>query len=75
MSEQTPNRLKQMAFTEGDLNINISPKEFKRATHENGKCLHNIGSKDSDGYFRCLYCGSIINDLDQYRPLDTSSKR
>lgn len=35
-------------------------KPFVRVTHENGKCLHNVGSQDSDGYFRCLYCGSVV---------------
>jgi aspartate carbamoyltransferase regulatory subunit len=38
-----------------------------RTTHENGKCLHNVGSQDSDGYFRCLYCGSVVEDLENYR--------
>jgi hypothetical protein len=42
-------------------------KDFVRATHENGKCLHNVGSQDVDGYFRCLYCGSVVEDLANYR--------
>jgi hypothetical protein len=51
--------------------INVSgsstSKPFVRSTHENGKCLHNVGSQDSDGYFRCLYCGSVVEDLENYR--------
>ncbi len=50
-----------------DVSGSSTSKPFVRATHKNGKCLHNVGSQDIDGYFRCLYCGSVVNDLENYR--------
>ena len=37
-------------------------KGWVRPTQDKGKCLHNVGSQDVDGYFRCLYCGAVVKD-------------
>jgi len=42
-------------------------KGWVRPTQENGKCLHNVGSRDVDGHFRCLYCGVVVVDVANYR--------